>query len=186
MQLINSSITHSVNASQKLVASQVANQTVKGAASFEQAAVLPVGEREKTRIGSTLDEKNNQPKPSQALESAQVSQDFVLDETKLALVERYQQSNQINEQQSNQSNSQQVNNQQVNSPASNDAALSDIAFNSNNANLQSFNSSSPSNQQAVKEPVLTQNQAAVSTYNLIDNLAQRESVQKIFGVDLFA
>ena len=51
----------------------------------------------------------------------------------------------------------------------------------NNAELNS--QSSP---QFEKEQITRNNQTAVSSYQLVGNLAQRESVQSMMGVDLFA
>ena len=45
---------------------------------------------------------------------------------------------------------------------------------------------SGSNEFIAKDNVSSQNQTAVSSYQKIDNLAQRESVQQLLGIDLYA
>jgi hypothetical protein len=51
---------------------------------------------------------------------------------------------------------------------------------------QSTAAVSGSNEFIAKDHISRQNKTAVSSYQHIDNLAQRESVQKLLGVDLYA
>jgi hypothetical protein len=102
----------------------------------------------------TLDEQ------SKKSQSNQSKQSFVLDDSKLAIIESHQAKSQSSSTQVLEANSLQFNEQ--------------------------ANAFSQTNQQDYKEQIPSRNQTAVSTYANIDNLAQRESVQKLFGVDLFA
>jgi len=106
-----------------------------------------------TLEATLLDE---QPKKSR---TNQEKQSFLLDESKIAIIESHQSKHQTTHQ-SLQSNTLELNEQ---------ASLF-----------------SQKNQQDYKEQLSPKNQTAVSTYAKIDNLAQRENVQKLFGVDLFA
>lgn len=54
-------------------------------------------------------------------------------------------------------------------------------FTANNSELNYQNSN-----QLAKEQITRNNQTAISSYQLVGNLAQRESVQSMMGVDLFA
>lgn len=52
--------------------------------------------------------------------------------------------------------------------------------------LSANDSSNQSAEQLAKEQIPLHNQSAVSSYQMIGNLAQRESVQQMLGVDVFA
>ncbi|QBG35313.1 hypothetical protein [Litorilituus sediminis] len=54
-----------------------------------------------------------------------------------------------------------------------------FAVNNSELNYQNSN-------QLAKEQITRNNQTAISSYQLVGNLAQRESVQSMMGVDLFA
>ena len=47
-------------------------------------------------------------------------------------------------------------------------------------------SANSSDEEFAKETISSQNQTAVSSYQAIGNLAQRESVQQLLGIDLYA
>jgi hypothetical protein len=104
-----------------------------------------------------LDDKSQQ---SQAHQANQTKQSFELDDSKLAIIE---------------------NHQAASSQGANQA-LDSASFQLN----QQANTFSQTSENSYKEQIPSQNQTAVSTYAMVDNLAQRESVQKLFGVDLFA
>ncbi|RHW74861.1 hypothetical protein [Colwellia sp. RSH04] len=55
-----------------------------------------------------------------------------------------------------------------------------------NSNQTVINQEKASEQSINKEDISRQNQYAVNSYQGINNLAQRESVQQMLGVDLFA
>lgn len=54
------------------------------------------------------------------------------------------------------------------------------------ANTTKFNSSNNSFSAADKDKPSPKNETAVASYQAVGNLAQRESVQQLFGVDVFA
>ncbi len=51
---------------------------------------------------------------------------------------------------------------------------------------QQASTNQPAGDKTTKEHISSQNQTAVAHYKVVGNLAQRESVQQMFGVDLFA
>jgi len=57
---------------------------------------------------------------------------------------------------------------------------------SSGGNFNSDNTSQGFNNRFSKDNISSQNQSAVSSYQSIGNLAQRESVQQLLGIDLFA
>lgn len=61
----------------------------------------------------------------------------------------------------------------------NSTQLSSVQLNAVNTNREKLSSASP-DKPSIK------NETAVANYQAVGNLAQRESVQKMFGVDLFA
>jgi hypothetical protein len=95
---------------------------------------------------------------------AQQKQSFKLDEATIAFLESNQQQNY---QEKNYQEQGQL-----------------VQKNDSIANFSSVNESI--DKDIIKESVSSQNKTAVSSYQQIDNLAQRESVQQLLGIDLYA
>ena len=114
------------------------------------------GQAEKTNKDSTQQEQDQQ--------ASQVAR-FDIDEQALALVEQAQFENQQ---------------AQLNSSASQTVSASNISF-SGQTNQQVGNKN---NSQASYDSPSKQNQTAIAAYSSVDNIAQRENIQQVFGIDL--
>ncbi|GAA0815143.1 hypothetical protein GCM10009111_13030 [Colwellia asteriadis] len=146
MQIINSSTHLAANAGVNRTASNSENDVA-----FDAARSLEHRDNRARRDAINPDEKSNQ------TTAKQEQQNFELNDSKLAIIEKHQAS-------------------EHNFHAGN----TQLASNSNSASF------AQTNQGSYKEQVSSQNHIAVSTYSAVNNIAQRESVQKLFGVDLFA
>ncbi|AOW78186.1 hypothetical protein A3Q34_15845 [Colwellia sp. PAMC 20917] len=111
-------------------------------------------------------EKTNKDSTQQAQDqqASQVAR-FDIDEQALALVEQAQFENQQ---------------AQLNPSASQTVSASNISF-SGQTNQQVGNKN---NSQASYDSPSKQNQTAIAAYSSVDNIAQRENIQQVFGIDL--
>ncbi len=73
-----------------------------------------------------------------------------------------------------------------NEKLSNTDTSSTKPFNQSLASISQIEQNISPNTTLLKEPQLIKNQTAVANYQLIGNIAKRESVQKMLGIDLFA
>lgn len=119
--------------------------------------------------------QNQENQSSQLNQSAQSKQNFELDEKTIAFLEKHRLES--TQSQSTQSQSTQFQNSQVQKDQVPNQVIPQDDSRTDFANSSEF---------IAKDQVSFQNQTAVSSYQRINNLAQRESVQQLLGIDLYA
>jgi hypothetical protein len=120
--------------------------------------------QQSTEQTEKINKDSTQQTQDQDQQASQVAR-FDIDEQALALVEQAQFENQQ---------------AQLNSSASQTVSTSNISF-SGQTNQQVGNKN---NSQASYDSPSKQNQTAIAAYSSVDNIAQRENIQQVFGIDL--
>ncbi|TWX54549.1 hypothetical protein [Colwellia hornerae] len=120
---------------------------------------------QQTQQSTEQTEKTNKDSAQQTQQQASQVARFDIDEQALALVEQAQFENQQ---------------AQLNPSSSETVTASNVSF-SSQSNQQTANKSGS---QANYDSPSKQNQTAIAAYSSVDNIAQRENIQQVFGIDL--
>ena len=132
-----------------------------------------------TQVDSQKDNQKSSQQTQQQNEQPKQVERFDVDEEALALVEQAQ----LNNQQAfaSQSSASQSSVNQGSAPSQSFQSPS-----VQGSNPESYSTSNSNKQSASYDSPSQQNQTAVAAYSSVGQIAQRENIQQVFGVDLFA